>query len=121
MIRGAPPAAGYRLDPRPVLYIVGFLFIIIAVAMVVPLVTDAVEGSDDWVGFALSSLFTLFLGGALVFTCYQPMVELNLRQTFVLTTVSWAGIAAVAGLPFYFSAFRLNLADSYFEAMSGLT
>ncbi|HET8726486.1 MAG TPA: TrkH family potassium uptake protein [Alphaproteobacteria bacterium] len=103
------------------LYIVGFLLVIIAVAMMVPMATDLVVGNDDWVAFALSALITLFLGGALALTCYQPQIELTLRQTFVLTTVSWMGVAAVSGLPFYFSEYRFNLADSYFEAMSGLT
>src|SRR3546814_12151314 len=109
------------LDLRPVFYIVGFLLIILAVAMLVPLATDLIVGHEDWTTFAISALVTLFIGGALVFTCYQPSIELNLRQTFVLTTVSWICIAAASGLPFYFSQYRFNLADSYFEAMSGLT
>src|SRR3546814_14007515 len=63
------------LDLRPVFYIVGFLLIILAVAMLVPLATDLIVGHEDWTTFAISALVTLFIGGALVFTCYQPRSE----------------------------------------------
>src|SRR5690606_21788261 len=92
-----------------------------AVTMTIPLATDLVAGNRDWVAFAMSSMITLFIGGALVTACYQPAIELNLRQAFVLTTLSWVMIAAASALPFYFSPYRFNLAESYFEAMSGLT
>lgn len=114
-------AAGCRLELRPVFYIIGFLLIVMAVTMTIPLATDLVAGNRDWVAFAMSSMITLFIGGALVTACYQPAIELNLRQAFVLTTLSWVMIAAASALPFYFSPYRFNLAESYFEAMSGLT
>ncbi|MEO3434778.1 TrkH family potassium uptake protein [Inquilinus sp. CAU 1745] len=114
-------ATSYRLDAGPVLYIVGFLLILFAIAMLVPMTADLVTGNSDWIAFAMSALFTLFIGGALAITCYQPRIVLTLRQTFVLTTASWFGIAAVSALPFFFSDLDLNIAESYFEAMSGLT
>ncbi|MEO3434777.1 TrkH family potassium uptake protein [Inquilinus sp. CAU 1745] len=117
----AEDGAAYRLDPRPIFYVIGFLMIIFAVAMLIPMAVDLVTGNPDWFAFALSIMVTLFAGGALAFTCYQPKVELTIRQTFVLTTTSWVAIAAVSALPFFFSELDLNLADSYFESMSGLT
>jgi len=109
------------IDFRPVIYVNGLFLIALAALMAVPAIVDLNVGNDDWVVFAASSAFTLFFGVAAALAANQKSVQLNVRQGFLLTTTSWAFMAAFAALPFAFSGLDLSYTDAFFEAMSGLT
>jgi len=47
--------------------------------------------------------------------------KLNLQQAFLLTSLSWIGIAIFGSLPFIFSKLQLPFTDAFFESMSGIT
>ncbi|EWY40213.1 potassium transporter TrkH [Skermanella stibiiresistens SB22] len=109
------------LDVRPVFYVIGSLLTILAVAMLAPMLTDLAVGSADWRVFGTASALTLFFGVLMLLTNWSPRLTLNLRQTFLLTTLSWVIVCLFSALPFMFSEIGLSLTDAYFEAMSGLT
>jgi trk system potassium uptake protein TrkH len=109
------------LDPRPVLFVLGSLLIVLAGAMLAPLLLDLALDNEDWMGFGAAAALTLFFGVLLVFMNRTDHLRLSLRQTFIITTLAWAVIAAFAALPFVFTSARLTYTDAYFEAMSGLT
>ena len=90
--------------------------------MLPPLLVDLWSGNPDWQVFALASLVTGFVGGALVLMrglC--PTARLETRQAFLLTSLVWLATTAFASLPFLFSELGLTPADAFFEAMSGIT
>ncbi|MCB1884098.1 MAG: TrkH family potassium uptake protein [Geminicoccaceae bacterium] len=90
--------------------------------MMPPLLVDLWSGTPDWGVFALASLVTGFAGGSLVLMRgLRPIVRLETRQAFLLTTLVWLVTTAFASLPFLFSGLNLTLADAFFEAMSGIT
>lgn len=109
------------LDIRPVLYVIGALVTVIAVAMLIPMATDIYYHHADWQVFAAAAAITLFFGVLLMLTNRVDQLTLSLRQTFVLTTLSWIVICAFSAAPFMVSSLKLSAADAYFEAMSGLT
>lgn len=109
------------LDIRPVLYVIGALVSVIAVAMLLPMAADIFYGHADWQVFAAASAITLFFGVLLMLTNRVEQLTLSLRQTFILTTLSWVVICAFSAAPFMVSSLKLSPADAYFEAMSGLT
>lgn len=109
------------IDLRPVLFVVGVLLSVLALAMVVPALADLVVGHVDWQVFLASAAVTLFVGVSLMLTTRTGWRGLNIRQAFVMTTFAWFTIAVFAALPFAFSELRLGLADAFFEAMSGVT
>ena len=109
------------LKVGPILYIIGYLLIVLAGAMLVPMLADLAVGEADWQVFAVSSALTLFFGVLLVLTNRQATIALNLRQTFLFTTLSWIVVCLFSSLPFMLSSLRLGFADGFFEAMSGLT
>ncbi len=108
-------------DFRPVLFVVGILLTTLALAMMLPVVADGVDGHPDWKVFLAAGVFTLFVGTSLILANRTAEMRLSVRQAFVLTTVSWIVISAFAALPFAFSDLDMRYADAYFEAMSGLT
>ena len=71
--------------------------------------------------FRSSAFFTLFIGVTLALGTRTGPLSLSVRQTFLLTTLSWTVMAAFAALPFVFANLGLNFTDAYFESISGLT
>ena len=109
------------LDVRPVFYIVGALVTIVAAAMLAPMVVDISADNPDWAVFAASAALTLFFGVLMMLMNRTETVVLNLRQTFLLTSMAWVVVCAFSAIPFMLSSLKLSPADAFFEAMSGLT
>ncbi|HEX6979574.1 MAG TPA: TrkH family potassium uptake protein [Alphaproteobacteria bacterium] len=109
------------LDLRPVFFIIGILLAVLAAAMMLPVLLDVAQGNIDWQVFAAASMLTLFVGVSLALMNRAGGMHLNLRQAFLMTTLSWVVIAGFAALPFAFASLGLDYTDAYFEAMSGLT
>ena len=55
-------------DFRSILYILGLLLCIEAVAMIIPLFVDLIYSNDDWQQFFYSSIVTFFIGLVLFFS-----------------------------------------------------
>lgn len=106
---------------KPVFYVNGILLLILSAAMFMPVLIDLAHQSSDWKVFASAQLITAFVGFALIFANREESFSLSLRQTFVLTSVSWIFLTAFAALPFCFAEIQLSYTRAFFEAMSGLT
>ncbi|EPY00334.1 Trk-type K+ transport systems, membrane component [Magnetospirillum fulvum MGU-K5] len=110
------------IDLRPVLFVNGFLLLVLAVAMVFPAIADAAAGDRDWMVFVLSAAVTAFFGLALgLGTRPAGRITLSARQSFMLTVIGWVSNAGFAALPFAFSNLGMSPTDAVFEAVSGLT
>jgi trk system potassium uptake protein TrkH len=108
---------------RPVLYIVGWLLVVLAAVMVVAGLADAVAGNGEWRVFAISAGLTAFIGLMLVLGTRspEPWSGLSVRQIFLATALGWLVPCAFAALPFAFGASHLSAVDAVFEATCGLT
>jgi trk system potassium uptake protein TrkH len=109
------------LNLRAIFYIVGAFQLGLGAAMLVPAAVDAAGSDPDWVVFLASALVAGFIGAMLVFANRGQRIRLNIREAFLLTTLTWVTVAAVSALPLIFSRTGLSYADAYFEAISGLT
>ena len=109
------------IEFRPVVFILGVLLSILAIAMVIPAVVDAMIGHADWQVFAAASAATLFIGVAMVLTTRSGGFVFSLREAFLLTNLAWLVIAIFGALPFAFSELGLSVTDAFFESMSGIT
>ncbi|MGE0855057.1 MAG: TrkH family potassium uptake protein, partial [Hyphomicrobiaceae bacterium] len=105
---------------RPIIFVVGLMLCAMAAAMVLPAIVDLADGHDDWKVFFASCVFTFFIGGLMVVAAYDDRpVDMGIRSGFLLTTVSWVAVTAVAAIPF--AGLGLGYTDAFFEAMSGIT
>ncbi|MCW9035269.1 MAG: TrkH family potassium uptake protein [Rhodospirillales bacterium] len=109
------------LDIRPILLVIGTLLCVLAIAMCFPAIADGVVGNPDWQVFAVSGGFTLFAGVALIMTSWGTKTRFTLRHGFLMATFSWLVLTIFGALPFAFSNMHMSPADSFFEAMSGIT
>ncbi len=108
---------------RPVLHIVGWLLVALALVMAVPGMADAAAGNGEWRMFAISGGLTVFVGLALVLGSRMPgpWMGLSARQAFLATALGWLVPCGFAALPFAFGDSHLSAMDSLFEATCGLT
>jgi trk system potassium uptake protein len=105
---------------RPILFALGLMVCLLALAMALPTALDFADDSPTWRAFAISSLFSLFVGVLMMMFAYeQRNVRVGVREGFLLTASCWALLSAFAALPFL--GIGLPYTDAYFETMSGLT
>ena len=110
------------LDLRPVGYVIGLLVAVMGVAMLGPLLFDLYEGDPEWKTFLQSSIITTTSGAIVALACANGVsVGLNVRLSFLLTTLVWIALPAFGALPFIFGETDLSTVDAMFEAVSGMT
>lgn len=110
------------LDLRPVIYVIGLLVAILGVMMVFPLLIDLYDQNGQWFVFFESALLCILVGGLMALTCSNVVGRgLDIRQTFLLTTLVWVALPLFGALPLMLGATELSFTDAFFEAMSGLT
>ena len=108
-------------DFRSIIYIVGLLLCIEAIAMLFPMIIDIAYKNSDWQIFFFSSLITFIIGLVLYFSFKHQKNKIRIREAFVLTVFSWIIIAVFASLPLIYSSSQLNFTDAFFESISGIT
>ena len=103
------------IEFRPVVFILGILLSVLAVAMAIPAVVDALVGHPDWQVFTASSATSLFIGVSMMLTARSGWTSFSLRQAFVMTNLAWLVIAVFGALPFAFSELELSVTDAFFD------
>jgi len=110
---------------KPVAYFTGVVLLATSVMMIFPMLVDLYVGNVDWQAFAFASALTFIPGLALVRgTRGSLKAGLTLRQAFLLTPLSWFAVSLFSAAPFYLSYHESvsgSLANSFFEAVSGIT
>ncbi|MEP3045781.1 MAG: TrkH family potassium uptake protein [Roseibium sp.] len=100
--------------------VLGFLYVGLATAMLIPAIVDVAQKNADWQAFVFSALLTGMFGMLLSLAMGGSLRKgLDTRQTFILTTMSWATLPAFGALPFLWLG--VGYADAVFEAVSGFT
>ena len=107
-------------NSKTVFFAIGVLLIILGAFMLIPFFVQFIYDEKNN-AFLLSASVTAFIGILLVLTNLEINRKLNLQQVFLLTTLSWLGIAIFGCLPFLLSNLDLSLVDAFFESMSGIT
>ncbi|MGH6763857.1 MAG: TrkH family potassium uptake protein [Phyllobacterium sp.] len=92
-----------------------------AVAMLIPALSDWRDGNSDWRVFVKASIFTGVLCGLIVTATRNQEVRFTPRLGFLLTASVWFTAALIGSVPFYFSELEITFAGAMFEATSGVT
>ena len=105
----------------PVLNVLGYLVLLFAGTMLIPLAFAFFAGEAALKDYDLAILITAGIGGFLVLSTRRFRRELQPRDGFLLVTLGWTMLPACATLPLLFHLPGLSFTDAYFETMSGLT
>ena len=99
----------------------GLLLVMLGMAMLIPALLDYAQDHVNANAFFMSSFIALFIGGALCLTNRGDMEKFNVREGFLLTSLSWLLLCIGGALPLYLSNLNLNFANAFFESVSGIT
>ena len=105
----------------PVLNVLGYVVLMFAATMLVPLAFAVVGGDGSQRGFDIALFATAGSGLALMLTTRRFRRELQVRDGFILVTLVWTVLPAFAMLPLLMQLPDLSITDAYFESMSALT
>jgi trk system potassium uptake protein len=110
---------------KPVLYLTGLVLLTTSGMMVFPMVADIFYRNSDWQAFASAAMLSAVIGGLMIrYSRKSLKAGLTLRQSFLLTPLSWFSVAMVSAMPFYFSEYGIvsrSFPDAFFESVSGIT
>ena len=116
-----PPRRGI-IDIRPMVHIIGWLLLFMAVLMFVPVLTDLADRREDENAFLRCAAITGVIGSLLALaTANAARTGLGIRQAFLLTIAIWVVLPLFGCLPFMFGPPHLGFTDALFESVSGIT
>lgn len=102
-------------------FTIGVLLLIVGVAELIPAYLDHYDGHENYKAFLRCSVISIFFGASLVLINKSYIRKLNIKQTFMLTAMSWFFMSLFAGFPLYFSDLDITMTDAFFESVSGIT
>ena len=105
---------------KTVFFLIGILLIVLGAAMLAPYSIQVVYGEKSH-SFISSSFVTIFIGILFILANLEKEFKLNLRQTFLFSTLAWVMVAVFGSLPFLLSSEEFTLSEAFFESMSGIT
>lgn len=109
------------LNSQIVGFTIGTLLVIIGITSLVPAAVDWQADHDNFSAFLKCSIISLFFGGLLILSNQNYKTSMSVKETFLLTTLSWFSISLFSALPLYFSDLDISFTDAFFEAISGIT
>ena len=101
--------------------VMGWLVMIEAVFMAVPLATAFFYGEDDALAFEVGLAVTAVTGAGMTFFSRPRRSEMGKREGFLLTALVWVIFSLFGMIPFIVSEVPVNLSEAFFESMSGFT
>ncbi|WP_394204887.1 TrkH family potassium uptake protein [Shewanella waksmanii] len=108
------------LNIRPLLFILGVFLSTLTVFMFVPLGFALFYNEETAGAFMISSLVCGTCASACMHQGHNRNLKLNIRDMFLLTSLTWFIVSLFAAMPFTLYH-GINYTDAFFETMSGIT
>ncbi len=105
---------------KTVFFMIGVLLVVLGFSMMAPYAMQLVYNEDSH-SFISSAFVTIFIGILFVLANLEKEFKLNLRQTFLFSTLAWLMVATFGSLPFILSPKEFTFSEAFFESMSGIT
>ncbi len=105
---------------KTVFFLIGMLLIVLGASMLAPYMVQILlnEGSHSFIS---ASFVTIFIGVLFILANLEKDFKLNLRQTFLFSSLAWITVATFGSLPFILSTQNFSFSEAFFESMSGIT
>ena len=109
----------YRLFP--ILHVMGMMLVCFGVTYLMPMAASVIYG-DGALDEFVDAMGVCILSGLLLWWPTRRFKrELQPRDGFLLVTLAWVMMAAIATVPLLMAIPGLSFTDAFFETMSGLT
>ena len=105
---------------KTVFFLIGILLVVLGTSMLAPYFLQIIlkEGSHSFIS---SSFVTIFIGVLFILANLEKEFRLNLKQTFLFSSLAWIMVATFGSIPFLLSTQNFTFSEAFFESMSGIT
>ncbi|MBQ8971500.1 MAG: TrkH family potassium uptake protein [Clostridia bacterium] len=108
------------MNKRLTFRLIGYVLLVEAALMLVPLIVSLIYGGSDAKAIVVSLAITAAAGGLL--TLLKPRNDnLRAREGFAVVALSWILLSFFGALPFFIHGCIPNMADAFFETASGFS
>lgn len=109
-----------RREVRTILHHTGNVFILLGIAMLIPLIVALIyKETQYYIPFLLSAIISGFTGFCLS-KIFKVELKMTLKSAMIFSTIVWWIGCSLGALPYFFSG-ELSYLNAYFESMSGFT
>ncbi|HEX5802839.1 MAG TPA: potassium transporter TrkG [Azospira sp.] len=105
----------------PVLHILGLMLMFFSVTYLLPIATSFIVDDGTWIDFVDAMAISFCCGALMAILTARYKRELKPRDGFLLVTLAWLLMAAIATVPLLLVIEGLSFTDAFFETLSGLT
>ena len=105
---------------KTVFFLIGILLVVLGFSMLAPYIMQLIYNENSH-SFVSSSFVTIFIGILFILANLEKEFKLNLKQTFLFSTLAWLMVATFGSLPFVLSPKEFTFSEAFFESMSGIT
>ena len=105
---------------KTVFFLIGILLLVLGFFMLIPYAMQFIYNEKSH-SFVSSSFVTIFIGVLFILSNLDKEFKLNLKQTFLFSTLAWLMVAIFGSLPFILSPQEFTFSEAFFESMSGIT
>jgi trk system potassium uptake protein TrkH len=109
------------VSPSTLLNLLGFLNLLLAATMFIPLLVNWIYAEPHARGFLYSIAVTAASGGLMILLFRRAPRELTHRDGFAIVACGWICATFFGALPYLFTGAFDSLADACFESASGFT
>ncbi len=104
-----------------VVHVLGSMLMLFSITYVLPVATSLIYGDGLLLEFVAAAMISLGVGAALWAATRRRKRELRSRDGFLLVSLGWALMSAIAAVPLLLALPGLSFTDAFFETMSGLS
>ena len=105
---------------KTVFFLIGILLIVLGASMLAPYTLQIIFKEESH-SFISASFVTIFIGVLFILANLEREFKLNLKQTFLFSSLAWIMVATFGSLPFLLSTQDFTFSEAFFESMSGIT
>ena len=99
----------------------GRVILLEAALLLLPALVALIYAESCAVSFVITALIAAAFGGALSLLCRPEKMNLSIRDSFAIVSLSWIGMSLIGSLPFVLSGEIPEFVDAFFETVSGFT
>lgn len=109
------------MNKRSIIYILGWVLIVEAVAMQIGTITSLIYGEKEAWYFVLTGVVSAILGVLAIKVKKPKNMVLYQKAGFASTALSWILLSLVGCMPFWLSGEIPSFIDAFYETISGIT
>mgnify|MGYP004481786215 FL=1 len=109
------------MNKRSIIYILGWVLIVEAVAMQIGTITSLIYGEKEAWYFVLIGVVSAILGVLAIKVKKPKNMVLYQKAGFASTALSWILLSLVGCMPFWLSGEIPSFIDAFYETVSGIT